>query len=300
MKIAISGGTGFVGAALTDQFIKQNHHVYVLTRNPTGKPEKENVTYIEWMHDNGELPTLSGIDAFINLAGETINGRWTDEKKEKILSSRIHATREILKIIERMESKPKVLINASAIGYYGTSKSKTFDEHTSTSGDDFLAHVTAEWEKEAMKAEQNGVRVVRTRFGLILAKNEGALPRMTLPYKLYVGGPIGSGKQWYSWIHINDVVGMIDHALNDDSLEGAVNATSPHPVQMDDFGKILAKTLNRPHWLPLPAFVLQIGLGEMSTLILEGQKVVPRKALDHQYKFMYPTLSSALAAIFDN
>ncbi|WP_349409482.1 TIGR01777 family oxidoreductase [Pseudalkalibacillus sp. SCS-8] len=299
MKIAISGGTGFVGEALTDHFTSQGHHVFILTRNPSGKPVKEHVTYVKWLTDDAETDQLTGIDAIINLAGETINGRWTEEKKEKILSSRIQATREILKIIESMESKPHTLINASAIGYYGTSESEKFDENTTRSGDDFLAKVTEEWESEAQKAEQYGVRVVLTRFGIILDKDEGALPRMALPYKLYAGGPLGSGDQWYSWIHIRDVVGLMDYILHQETIEGPVNATSPHPVQMDDFGRILGKALGRPHWLPLPGFVLRTALGEMSTLILDGQKVFPEKALKHGYKFTYPTLNSALTAIYE-
>lgn len=299
MKIAISGGTGFVGQALTEHFTNQGHQVYILTRNPDGKPQKENVTYVKWLTEDADPADLTGVDAFINLAGETINGKWTDEKKEKILSSRIRATREMLRIIEKVNPKPHTLINASAIGFYGTSDSEKFDERTTTPGDDFLAKVTEKWEAEAEQAEQFGVRVVRTRFGLILDKNEGALPRMALPYKLYAGGPIGSGEQWYSWIHISDIVHLIDYCLQNESVSGPVNATSPHPVQMDDFGRLLGRTLNRPHWLPLPGFVLRSTLGEMSTLILDGQKVFPQRALEHGYKFTYPTLSAALSAIYE-
>ncbi len=299
MKIAISGGTGFVGEALTEHFTSQGNHVFILTRNPDGRPPKENVTYVKWLSEDADYTELAGVEAFINLAGETINGKWTDEKKDKILSSRIQATREMLRIIEKMDPKPHTLINASAIGYYGTSENEKFDEQTTDAGNDFLAKVTEKWEAEAIRAEQYGVRVVRTRFGLILDKEEGALPRMALPYKLYAGGPIGSGDQWYSWIHIDDIVYLIDFALHNESVTGPVNATSPHPVQMDDFGRLLGRTLNRPHWLPLPGIVLRTTLGEMSTLILDGQKVFPQIALERGYKFKYPTLSAALSAIYE-
>ncbi|WP_408009412.1 TIGR01777 family oxidoreductase [Pseudalkalibacillus sp. A8] len=299
MKIAISGGSGFVGQALTDHFTSKGHDVYILTRSPDGKPEKERVTYIKWLSDDHQLDELPFLDAVVNLAGESINGRWTEEKKEKILSSRIQATRSTLDLIKQQGMKPDVLINASAVGYYGTSKTDKFDEWSEEPGNGFLAEVTRQWENEALKANDYGLRVVCTRFGLILDKDEGALPRMALPYKLYGGGPIGSGEQWYSWIHIRDIVGIIDFAIKNPQIEGALNATSPHPVQMDDFGRLLGRSLNRPHWFPLPGFVLRTTLGEMSSLILEGQKVYPQKALDHEYKFNYPTLSSALNAIYE-
>ncbi|WP_221568554.1 TIGR01777 family oxidoreductase [Alkalihalobacillus sp. TS-13] len=299
MKIAISGGSGFVGQALTDHFTEKGKDVYILTRDPDGKPEKERVTYIKWLNDDHQLDELPELDAIVNLAGESINGRWTEEKKEKILSSRIDSTRAIMDLIERQGTKPEVLINASAVGYYGTSQTEKFDEWKEEAGDDFLAEVTNQWENEALKAKDYGVRVVYTRFGLILDRAEGALPRMALPYKLYGGGPIGSGDQWYSWIHIRDVAGLIDFAIQNRSIDGPLNATSPHPVQMNDFGRLLGRSLNRPHWLPLPGFVLRTALGEMSTLILDGQKVYPQKALDHNFRFTYPTLSSALTAIYE-
>ncbi len=299
MKIAISGGSGFVGQTLTDHFTDNGHDVYILTRNPDGKPEKERVTYIKWLSDDHQLNEIPQLDAIVNLSGESINGRWTEEKKKEILSSRIQATRSILDLIERQETKPEVLINASAVGYYGASETEKFDEWSEEPGDGFLAEVTRQWEREALNAKEYDLRVVCTRFGLILDKNEGALPRMALPYKLYGGGPIGSGEQWYSWIHIRDVVGLVDFAIQKKRIEGALNATSPHPVQMNDFGRLLGRCLNRPHWFPLPGFVLRMTLGEMSSLILEGQKVYPQKALDHEYRFNYPTLSSALTAIYE-
>ncbi|WP_257350835.1 TIGR01777 family oxidoreductase [Pseudalkalibacillus decolorationis] len=300
MNIAISGGTGFVGQALTYHLTSQGHKVYILTRNPIGKPEINNVTYIKWLTDDSDpVSDLPQMTALINLAGETINGRWTEAKKEKILASRISATQEIFRIIKAQRNKPSVLVNASAIGYYGTSQTKTFDESVTEPGDDFLAHVTSKWEREAAESTELGVRVVYTRFGLILDRDEGALPKMVLPYKLFAGGPIGSGEQWYSWIHINDIVGLIEFAIKNDFIKGPLNATSPHPVQMNDFGKILGRTLHRPHWFPTPDFLMRGALGEVSTLILDGQKVYPQKALDYEYKFQYPTLTSALNAIYN-
>ncbi|WLD93969.1 TIGR01777 family oxidoreductase [Alkalihalobacillus sp. AL-G] len=300
MNIAITGGTGFVGQALTDHLTRQGYSVYVLTRNPEDKPDKNNVTYIKWLTDDSDPSTeLPDLSAIVNLAGETINGRWTEEKKEKIISSRITATQEIVNIIAAQPNKPSVLINASAIGFYGTSMTRTFDETVQEPGNDFLSHVTENWEREAAKAKAFGVRVVYTRFGLILDGDEGALPRIAIPYKIFAGGPIGSGEQWYSWIHINDIVGLIDFAINNETVDGPLNATSPHPVQMHVFGKVLGKTLNRPHWFPTPGFLLRGALGEMSTLILDGQKVYPQKALNDGYKFQFPTLTSALNAIYN-
>lgn len=300
MNIAITGGTGFVGNALTDSLIKDGHHPYILTRYPSGKPAKTNVTYVEWLGENSRPEKdLHGIDAIVNLAGESINsGRWTEERKKRILNSRIEATREVVRIIGELEQKPEVLVNASAIGFYGMSETETFTEESASIADDFLAKVVQRWENEAEQAEEHGVRPVFTRFGIILGE-EGALPRMVLPYKMFAGGTVGSGEQWLSWVHIDDVAGMIRFAIENEQILGPLNVTTPHPEKMRAFGKEIGKVLNRPHWIPAPGFALKIALGEMSSLVLNGQRVLPEKAQKHSYSFHYQNLHDALQNIFN-
>ncbi|MEH7884780.1 TIGR01777 family oxidoreductase [Bacillus sp. JJ1609] len=295
MKIAISGGTGLVGKALSSELIRNGHEVIILTRSKINS--SANPKFVQWLND-GDQPekALEGIDAIVNLAGATINSRWTDEYKREILESRLQATSEINRIIGKLKLKPEVLINASAVGYYGTSLTAEFSE-ISAGGDDFLAETVARWETEANQAGILGVRVVLCRFGVILDKKGGALPRMVLPYKLFGGGKIGSGKQWLSWIHIEDVVGGILFALENKQLTGPVNFSAPEPVKMDQFGKILAKVINRPHWMPVPSVILKLLLGEMSILVLEGQRVLPEKLLSAGYVFRFPYFQEALKDI---
>jgi uncharacterized protein len=298
MKIAITGGTGFVGKKLTTFFQQKGDDIFVLTRNPSNKPKQERVTYVEWLTENSKPEkALEGVDVIVNLAGESINNRWTDETKQRILESRITATKEVMRIIENLQKKPKALINASAVGYYGISQTETFTEKTKQPGHDFLAQVVKRWEEEAWKAENFGVRTVFTRFGIILDQAEGALPNILLPYKLFIGGKLGSGEQWFSWVHIEDVVRMISFAIENPEIEGPLNVTAPHPKKMKEFGKELAAVLHRPHWLSTPEFALKIVLGEMSTLVLDGQYVLPEKALHHHYPFKYKNLHPALESL---
>ncbi|MCM3707915.1 MULTISPECIES: TIGR01777 family oxidoreductase [Cytobacillus] len=301
MRIAITGGTGFVGSALVKKLLDKKHELFILTRNTANKNPSKNLNYVQWLNDDDSPEdALESIDVFINLAGESINsGRWTDQRKKRILNSRITATREVLRIISRLEEKPYTLINASAVGYYGTSLNETFTESKRKSGTDFLAETVKFWEEEASKAEEFEVRTVFCRFGIILEKNDGALPRIALPYKLFAGGPVGTGDQWVSWIHLDDVVNGILHCIEHEQLQGPVNFTSPNPLKMKKFGKILGDVLNRPHWLPAPGFALKIALGEMSTLVLEGQKVLPEKLQTFGYDFLFPDLRSALRNIYE-
>ncbi|KPB03680.1 TIGR01777 family oxidoreductase [Bacillus sp. CHD6a] len=302
MKIAIAGGTGLVGQALTDHLIDKGHSIFILTRNTSNKKEKANVTYVEWLKESSTPETsLDGMDAFVNLAGESINsGRWTEEQKKKIIESRISSTKEINRIIGLMENKPEVLVNASAVGFYGTSETKTFTEEDTTPGSDFLASTVYAWEKEAVQVKKEGVRTVFARFGIILDNEEGALPRMMLPYKMFVGGKIGSGEQWMSWVHIKDVVGAISFSLENIAVEGPLNVVAPHPKQMKDFGKTLGKVMGRPHWFPTPSIALKVALGEMSVLVLEGQKVLPVKLEDKGYNFLFSHLDDALSDILQS
>jgi len=293
MKIAIAGGSGFIGKALTEKLLAENHEVYILTRE---SKNSESVKYVRWLHTNDQPELeLEHTDIFINLAGESLNsGRWTTERKKRILHSRLIATQEINRIISKMTQKPKVLLNASAIGYYGTSLSHVFTEEHLAQPSDFLSQTVHLWEKEASQSISLGVRTVFMRFGVVLGKNNGALPRMVMPYRLFVGGTVGSGKQWLSWIHIQDVVDATIHCIQNDNIHGAVNFTTPHPEPMKNFGQTIAKFLGKPHYFPTPAPLLQVLLGEMSVLILEGQKVLPHQLIQHNFSFSYPTLNEAL------
>lgn len=295
MNIAITGGTGFVGSALTESFVNDGHSVYILTRNPDNKPVKKGVTYVKWLKDGAEpAKELPNIHAIVNLAGESINsGRWTEERKQRILDSRISSTREIISIIQQLDKKPRVLVNASAIGYYGSSLDQSFTENNTEAGNDFLADVSKKWEDEAMNAQNHGVRTVLTRFGIVLGE-EGALPLMVLPYKLFIGGKLGDGRQWYSWVHIQDVIGMIRFAVDHESVQGPLNVTAPEPKRMNDFGKTVAEVLNRPHWIPVPEAPMQAALGEKSGIVLKGQCVLPQKAKELGYPFRYIKLKDAL------
>lgn len=299
MKIAIAGGTGFVGRALTKYLLKRGHEVIIFTRKILHSND-ENLTYMQMFTNYAELlPILDGLDAIINLAGESINsGRWTSKRKQLIVNSRVKTTKEIVRIIQRTPVKPKVFINASAVGFYGTSTTATFTEADEVDGNDFLATTVRKWENEAQQATVDGVRTVYCRFGIILDKLEGALPKITLPYQLFCGGTIGSGQQWVSWIHIEDVVRGISFLIENNQINGAVNFTSPNPETMKNFGKILGRTLKRPHWLPVPEFILKILLGEMSMLVLKGQKVLPAKLETHGFSFSYPTLETAFSDIY--
>ncbi|SEB16586.1 hypothetical protein SAMN05421743_12240 [Thalassobacillus cyri] len=299
MKIAITGGTGFVGQNLTRHFVLEGHDVYVLTRSPEKHKDTKNITYIGWLKPEfAPEAQLNELDAVINLAGESLNsGRWTEERKRSILDSRIKATENIVELIRKLKKKPEVLINASAVGFYGNSITEVFTEDTTKPGNGFLANVTTEWEKRASQAAKHDVRTVYLRFGIILGE-EGALPKMAIPYKMMAGGKIGSGEQWLSWIHVDDVVGMIDFAMRNKEVVGPMNATAPTPKRNKDFGQTLGKVLGRPHWLPAPSFVIKTALGDMSTLLLDGQHVVPKKAIALGYDFIYPKLTPALEDVF--
>jgi len=291
MNILITGGTGFVGKKLVGTLHQQKHHIYILTRSPKSHKNTERKTYIGYDVDASELPVIEGV---INLAGESLFGYWTTHKKNAILKSRVETTNTLLNIIDHMPIKPHVLINASAVGFYGTSEQKIFTEKTSQASDDFLGKVTHEWENTTKLAEAMGVRTVMTRFGVILGQDHGALPLMRLPIKLFVGGKIGTGEQWVSWIHIKDVVHLIIHCLENEEISGPVNATAPDPKRNKDFMKILADVHNRPYWFTTPAFIMRTALGEMSQLITKGQYVWPEIALNTDFQFSYPHLKSAL------
>lgn len=294
LKVLIVGGTGFIGQHLTKAFNDKGYHVYISTRTPNNYETTRDTTFISERLNPRLLPPINII---VNLVGESLFGYWSASKKNRILTSRIQSTKQIVHFMEHMKQRPEVFINASAVGFYGTSDDVIFTESTTQPGDDFLATVVKKWEQAAKQAEKLDIRTLLARFGIVLG-NEGSLPLMSLPVKLGVGGKIGSGKQYMSWVHIDDVVNMLLYAI-ENNLSGPINITAPTPEQNKQFIKRLARTLKRPAIFPTPKLLLRTGLGEMSSLITEGQYVLPRKLQDANYQFNYPTLEGALENIFN-
>lgn len=301
MKIVVAGGSGFIGRTLVQRLASANHNVVVLTRKGgASKAGSHNsITVAEWDGRSvGEWSKhLDGSDAVINLAGELIAGkRWTNNQKALIMSSRVDATKALVGSIAKAQRKPRVFISASAVGYYGAVEAADVFE-SAAQGSDFLADVCGRWEAEALVVAKSGVRVVIPRLGVVLENDGGALKKMLLPFKLFAGGPLGSGSQWFPWIHRDDVVGVIMFALEKTTLSGPVNAAAPEPATMKQFCKTLGEVMRRPAWAPVPAFVLKVVLGEMSGMLLTGQRVVPKKAIDAGYQFQFPSLKRALEDI---
>ncbi len=299
MKVAITGATGFVGTRLVERLQEQGHQPLILTRNQAAAarafPNLEIVTYTPSKSGSWQQ-AIAGCDAVVNLAGEPIaENRWTPKQKQEILESRQLGTQKIVEAIAQANPKPSVLVNASAIGFYGTSETATFDE-MSPSGNDFLAEVCQAWEAEARKVKDAGVRLVILRLGIVL-DNGGALAKMIPPFKLFAGGPLGTGQQWFSWIHRDDLVNLILEALTRPDIEGVLNATAPNPVRMSEFCQVLGKTLNRPSWLPVPSFALEALLGDGAMVVLEGQQVLPKKTTSYGFNYQYPTMEQALSEI---
>lgn len=301
MKILISGGTGLIGKALIKNLIQTGDQIFVLTRKKDGKEENDFLKYIEWDARSSEplIPFLKDINAVINLAGDNIgDGYWSKSKKERIILSRVQAGYALAKAIIDSGNKPDVFIQASGVGYYGASLDKTFDE-LSPNGKGFQADVAHKWENSSASLDAAGVRRVIIRMGIVLDSNSGALPLMVLPFKLFVGGPLGSGRQYVSWIHLQDNVRAIDFAMRNNIISGVVNLTAPTSYTNKEFGKIISKVLHRPYWFPVPAFGLKLVLGEKSELVLEGQNVYPGKLLEHGFQFLYPELESAMKNIYN-
>jgi len=303
MNVLIFGGTGFLGTKLTKELISSGYKVSVITRNRQITEDKveSNVDLIEW--DN--ISPLSSIydskdfDVVINFAGESIgNRRWSNSVKQEILNSRISTTRSIVNAINDGTMNPKVLINASAVGYYGPRQDDKITESEGP-GQDFLAEVCRKWEDEAYKVQNEFTRVVTIRIGLVLG-SQGALTRMVLPYKFYVGGPLGKGNQWLPWIHIQDLVRMLRFIIEHDEVTGPVNGTAPEPVRMKEFSKVLGEILKRPSWFPVPEFILKIVLGQMSEMLIHGQRAIPQKISDIGFEFKLPDLRSALEDALGN
>jgi uncharacterized protein (TIGR01777 family) len=299
MKILMTGGTGFVGTQLTSRLIQDGNEVTILTRSEKGPGKKVGgVSYLQ-----GD-PTQKGPwheaikdhDAIFNLAGASIFSKWTEKHKRAIRESRVHTTQNIVEGIPSHPEKPTTLFNTSAVGYYGFHGDEELFEE-SPPGNDFLAQIAVEWEREALKAKDKGARVVLTRFGIVLGEKGGALSQMIPLFKKYIGGPIGSGKQWFSWIHIKDLAEAFVFMMKHPEISGPVNLCSPNPVRNKDLAKALGKALHKPSFMPAPGFMIKLVLGEFGSVILEGQRVIPKKLLESGFVFQYADIDQALQSI---
>ena len=301
MKIVLSGATGFIGRHLVETLSREAHTLMVLTRHPSGRGGTESLKFETWDAKNlgAWVEQMEGADALINLSGESIAARrWSPEQKKRIYASRIDAAKALVQALAKARQRPKVLINASAVGYYGNVEQGEVTESCGK-GRGFLADTCDQWEKEARVAEIVGTRVVLARFGVVLEKEGGALQKMLPPFQFFMGGPLGSGRQWFPWIHREDAVRSLLFCLQTPSISGPVNVASPEPVRLKEFCTILGKVMNRPSWAPVPAFVLKILLGEMSEMLLTGQRALPKKLIEAGFEFRYPKLEGALSEILN-
>lgn len=301
MRVVIAGGSGLIGRALVEELVAAGHEAVVLSREPS---RVKGLPAGAWAHAwDGETAAgwgeVAAGGAIVHLAGESIaSGRWTAARKQRILESRVRTSRAVLAAVEGLRERPRVLLQGSAVGYYGPRGDEEVTEDTAP-GDDFLARVCREWEAVTAGVEDLGVRRAVLRTGVVLASDGGALPRMLLPFRLFAGGPVGSGRQWVPWIHIADEVGAIRFLLERDDASGPFNLTAPEPVTNRDFSRALGRALGRPSWLPAPAFALRLALGEMASLLLTGQRAVPRGIADLGYAFRFPELQAALRDLLD-
>lgn len=292
MRIAVTGATGFVGRALVNALVERGDVVVAISRNP--QRASAQLPLIAAHHSYDELrEAMAGVDVVVHLAGETVVGRWTDEKKRAIRDSRVQGTRDLVDAIAMLDDRPEALISASAIGFYGDRGDDDCTEEAGP-GADFLATTSVEWESEAARAADYGLRVASLRLGIVLGIGGGALDAMLLPFKLGAGGPLGSGQQWWSWIHLDDAVRLFQAAV-DEGWSGSYNATAPYPERQKDFARILGRALGRPAILPAPGFALRAILGEFSAELLNGKRVLPQRARDAGFRFEYERLDDALA-----
>ena len=302
MRIVVTGATGFIGKALCQSLVQDGHEIVALTRSPAKANTVlgEQVTSFQWdgCRSGGWASLAEGAGAIVNLAGENIGGgRWTQAMTQAILQSRLNAGQAVVEAVENAETKPGVVIQASGVGCYGSHGDEVLDE-SAPYGDDFLSNVARQWETSTGAVETMGVRRVILRTGAVLERDGGMLPRMLLPFRLFVGGPLGDGRQWLSWIHREDEVQALRFLLDNENAQGVFNLTAPEPVTMRDFCHLLGKTMGRPSWLPMPGFVLRLLFGEMAdALLLSGQRAIPRRLQEEGFEFKYPTTELALKAI---
>ena len=302
MRVIITGGTGLIGRALVGELIDHGHEPVVLSRNPAKTREiPGEVDLVEWdaRSVNGWVEEVNRSEAIVNLAGENIAGagflpeRWTEDKKSRILNSRLRVGRAVNKAVAEAEDRPSVVVQSSAVGYYGTDEEKEFTE-SSPPGVGWLAEVAKQWEKVTEPVEELGIRRVVIRTGIVLSGAGGVLPRLLLPYQLFLGGPIGNGGQWYSWIHIRDEVRAIRFLLENEAARGPFNLTAPNPSRNREFGDRLGRVLGRPSALRVPGLLVRLALGEASSMVLEGQKVLPVGLEDLGFEYSFPALPGAL------
>lgn len=294
MKVLITGATGLVGTELQRSFSDKGYEMLLVTRRSVKKPED-----IQWNIESGfsdeDTARIEGIDAVVHLAGESVSGlRWTDEKKRSIRESRVSGTKTLVDALFELESRPKVFVSMSGVDFYGDTGDDAKVE-TDRAGDTFLAEVCKAWEAEARRAEDAGIRTVIFRAGMVLSKDGGAIASLLTPFKFGVGGVVGSGKQWMSWIEMDDMIAAINFAIENESIRGAVNAVSPNAVTNEEFTKTLGEVVYRPTLIPLPEFVVNLAMGEMGhTLLLDSRRAIPKRLLDAGFQFKFPDLKTAL------
>lgn len=303
MRIVIAGGTGLIGRALAGELAPHGHEVVVLSRSPErawGVPSGVRVERWDARTADGWGHLASGAGAIVNLAGYNLAGagflpsRWTPERKRLIRDSRVQAGRAIVQAVESAEIKPGAVIQASGVGYYGSCGDELISE-TSPPGDDFLAQLAhTNWEPSTAAVEEMGVRRAIIRTGAVLDASEGALPRLALPFRLFVGGPFGNGKQWMSWIHIQDEVGAIRFLIEDEQAQGPFNLVSPGPLTNAQFARVLGRVMGRPSLIPVPAFAMRLAFGEVTGVLLEGQRAIPERLLALGFQFRFPDAEAAL------
>ena len=304
MYIVITGGTGRLGTRLTRRLVEDGHQVVVLSRSPEEKrelvPPGAEIVLWDAATGDGWLEHANAADAIVNFAGEDLAGgsfipkRWTDERKRRIRQSRRDVGEAVVDAVERAENKPAILLQASASGYYGTDLSSERKPEGTPPGDDFLAKACMEWEASTAPVEDMGVRRIITRTGIVLDRNEGPLPRLLLPVKMFVGGPLGTGDQYYPWIHVEDAVRAYMWLLENENAQGPYNISAPRPVTNRELVKTMGEVMNRPTLIPAPGFALRLALGEVSTLVLEGQRMVPERLEQTEYQYEHPELKPAL------
>jgi uncharacterized protein (TIGR01777 family) len=293
MRVVVTGGTGFIGVRLVSRLKEKGYDVDVLSRRARPGRLPQNVRIVPWAEGTSWESAVDGAEGIVNLAGENVARRWTAPAKNVILGSRLDAIAKLSAAIEKATRRPAALVNASAVGYYGGRGDDVLTEEAAP-GDCFLARTCVAWEGAARALESFGLRVVRIRIGVVLAAEGGALAKMLPVFKAFVGGPVGGGGQWMSWIHRDDLVELIVFALENPLVDGVLNGTAPNPVSNRDFASALGKALRRPAIVPAPAAAVKLLLGEMATVVLDGQRVVPKRALDLGFRFRFPELGPAL------
>ena len=299
MKILITGGTGFVGTQLTSRLIQDKHEVTILSRSAKRSGEiPSGISYLQGdpTQKGSWQEAIKNHDAAVNLAGASIFAKWTEEHKKAIRESRVSTTRNIVEGIPSRSQKQFTFYSTTAVGYYGFCGDEELTEE-SPHGDDFLARIALEWEGEALKAKGKGARVVITRFGIVMGEKGGALGQMIPLFKKYIGGPIGSGRQWFSWVHIKDLAEAFSFLLKHPEISGPVNVCAPNPVRNKDLAIALGKALHRPSFMPAPGFMIKLVLGEFGSVILEGQRVIPKRLLESGFAFKYPEIDKALQEV---